>query len=54
MMNLSKSDWDMFYDQAKSNGKRAYSPKSVSMLMKEKDSSFNLTLHSIKMHSEER
>lgn len=51
MMNLSHEDWDLFYDMSKNKGKRAYSPKSISMLMKEKDSSFNITLKEIKNYT---
>lgn len=34
MINFSHSDWDLFYDMMKNKGKRAYSPRSVSMLMR--------------------
>ena len=54
MTNLSHEDWDLFYDMAANKGKRAYSPRSVTLLMSEKDSSFNFTLHEIKNYSEEK
>jgi hypothetical protein len=54
MMNLTHEDWDLFYDLSKNKGKRAYSPRSVTMLMREKDSSFNITLHEIKTYSGEK